>query len=332
MKKVAVVILNWNGKDWLEKFLPSVVANTSTELAEIIVVDNASSDQSIDFLQNFYPSIQRICFEENLGFTGGYNQSIKQLDHPYIVLLNSDVKPGENWLEPMVRLMESDRNIAACQPKILSYDQPTHFEYAGASGGMIDALGYPFCRGRIFDTLEADNKQYDDAKKVFWASGACMLVRTELYKKLGGLDELFFAHMEEIDLCWRMQNEGYDVWVEPLACVYHVGGGTLQAGNPKKTYYNFRNSLLMILKNRPFFIAYCIIFCRLLLDGLAGLQFILKGQFKHFFAILNAHFSFYRHQFSYWKNRGPKRNIPTISSFSILVKYFLQGKRYFQSI
>ncbi|MFT4968335.1 MAG: GT2 family glycosyltransferase [Chitinophagales bacterium] len=332
MKRVAVVILNWNGKKWLEKFLPSVVNNSNKELADIIVADNASTDDSLAFLNENYPEIKQIVLDSNFGFTGGYNRSIAQLENEYIVLLNSDIEVSPNWIEPIIRLMDGDQKIAACQPKILSYNSPENFEYAGAAGGMIDFLGYPFCRGRIFDTFEKDNGQYDDARRVFWATGACLFVRTEVYKNMGGLDEFFFAHMEEIDLCWRMQNAGYHVWVEPQSKVYHVGGGTLQADNPRKTFLNFRNNLLMILKNRPLSHAYLIIFARLILDGAAGIQFLFKGQYSHCLAILKAHFAFYRLQFNYWGNREPKRKLKTIHSRSILIQYFLQGKKRYKDL
>lgn len=332
MKRVGVVILNWNGRSWLKKFLPSVLSYSSNEEVEVIVADNASTDDSLAFLSSTYPQVKQIVFKENYGFTGGYNRSIAQLDHEYIVLLNSDIEVTPNWISPIIRMMDSDKQIAACQPKILSYHQPTHFEYAGAAGGMIDALGYPFCRGRIFDTIEADKEQYDDARKVFWATGACLFVRTQVYKDLGGLDELFFAHMEEVDLCWRIQNAGYSVWVEPLSKVYHVGGGTLQADNPKKTFFNFRNNLFMILKNRPFIIAYLIIAVRLILDGLAGLQFLFKGKFKHLFAIIRAHLAFHSMQFGYWRNRSEKKKNSIIYPHSILFKYFILGKKTFKEL
>ena len=330
MKKVAIVILNWNGKKWLEKFLPSVVQHNNDELAEIIIADNASSDDSLAFLQQHYPDLKTIVLKDNYGFTGGYNRALADLENEYFVLLNSDIEVAADWISPIVRLMDSDKNIAACQPKILSYNEKTHFEYAGASGGFIDWLGYPYCRGRIMDVYEEDKGQYDDAIKVFWATGACMFVRAEVYKELGGLDEKFFAHMEEIDLCWRMQNAGYDIWVEPLSKVYHVGGGTLQADNPRKTYYNFRNNLFMILKNRPFLVAYFIIFLRLILDGLAGIKFLLQGKFSHIWAIVRAHFAFYTGQFSYWGNRTAKRKLHTISNKSIVWQFFVKGKKTFK--
>lgn len=327
MKKVAVVILNWNGKHWLEKFLPSVITHNNNNLAEIIIADNASTDDSLSFLKTTYPDIKTIVLNENFGFTGGYNKALAQLENEYFVLLNSDIEVSPNWIDPIIRLMDSDKNIAACQPKILSYNNKEYFEYAGASGGYIDWLAYPFCRGRIMDTLEKDTGQYDDAKKVFWASGACMFVRSEVYKKMNGLDETFFAHMEEIDLCWRMQNEGFDIWVEPLSKVYHVGGGTLQTDNPKKTYLNFRNSLFMILKNESFWKAYPVIFIRLVLDGVAAVRFLFQGKFAHIGAILNAHFALYFKNVKYLKYRKKRATVKTIYQKSIVWQYFAKGKK-----
>jgi GT2 family glycosyltransferase len=332
MKRVGIVILNWNGQSWLEKFLPSLITHTPENLADIIVADNASTDKSLEFLKENYPQIQTLLLDKNYGFTGGYNRALAQLEHEYFVLINSDIEVAKKWLEPLVRLADSDQNIAACQPKILSYNDKSSFEYAGASGGFIDWLGYPFCRGRILDHLEKDKEQYNDARKVFWATGACMFVRGEIYKDLGGLDENFFAHMEEIDLCWRMQNTGYDIWVEPLSKVYHVGGGTLQADNPRKTFYNFQNNLLMILKNNSFYKAYFIIIIRLLLDGLAGVKFIMDGKFAHTLAIVKAHFSFYKLQFQYWGKKSEVKKLTTIYQKSIIWQFYIKGKKKFSDL
>jgi GT2 family glycosyltransferase len=332
MKRVGIVILNWNGQSWLEKFLPSLITHTPENLADIIVADNASTDKSLEFLKENYPQIQTLLLDKNYGFTGGYNRALAQLEHEYFVLINSDIEVAKKWLEPLVRLADSDQNIAACQPKILSYNDKSSFEYAGASGGFIDWLGYPFCRGRILDHLEKDKEQYNDARKVFWATGACMFVRGEIYKDLGGLDENFFAHMEEIDLCWRMQNTGYDIWVEPLSKVYHVGGGTLQADNPRKTFYNFQNNLLMILKNNSFYKAYFIIIIRLLLDGLAGVKFIMDGKFAHTLAIVKAHFSFYKLQFQYWGKKSEVKKVTTIYQKSIIWQFYIKGKKKFSDL
>lgn len=333
MKKVAVVILNWNGKHWLEKFLPSVKQFNDDELSDIILVDNASTDNSLNFLADNYPTLQTIFFKENYGFTGGYNKALLNLDgYEYFVLLNSDIEVTENWLNPIIDLMDNNKNITACQPKILSYNNKEYFEYAGAAGGFIDYLGYPFCRGRIFDTLEKDEGQYNDAKPVFWATGACMFVRADAYKKMNGLDEHFFAHMEEIDLCWRMQNAGYEVWVQPQSTVYHVGGGTLNTDSPRKTYLNFRNNLLMMLKNIDLFKVYPIIFLRMILDGLAGIKFLTQGKFAHCFAIVKAHFAFYKMQFKYLKNRNRQKPLNTIVKQSIVFNYFLDGKKKFSEL
>ena len=332
MKRVGIVILNWNGQSWLEKFLPSLITHTPENLADIIVADNASTDKSLEFLKENYPQIQTLLLDKNYGFTGGYNRALAQLEHEYFVLINSDIEVAKKWLEPLVRLADSDQNIAACQPKILSYNDKSSFEYAGASGGFIDWLGYPFCRGRILDHLEKDKEQYNDARKVFWATGACMFVRGEIYKDLGGLDENFFAHMEEIDLCWRMQNTGYDIWVEPLSKVYHVGGGTLQADNPRKTFYNFQNNLLMILKNNSFYKAYFIIIIRLLLDSLAGVKFIMDGKFAHTLAIVKAHFSFYKLQFQYWGKKSEVKKLTTIYQKSIIWQFYIKGKKKFSDL
>ncbi|MEZ4978429.1 MAG: glycosyltransferase family 2 protein [Chitinophagales bacterium] len=332
MKRVAIVILNWNGKHWLEKFLASVLTYSDPSFCDVIVADNASTDNSLEFLKENFPDVQIIVFEKNHGFTGGYNRALKSLEHEYFVLLNSDIEVSKNWIEPIIRLMDGDKLIAACQPKILDYNKRDYFEYAGASGGYIDFLGYPFCRGRIFDALEKDEGQYDDAKRVFWASGACLFVRSEVYKKLGGLDEYFFAHMEEIDLCWRMQNEGYHVWVEPLSKVYHVGGGTLQSDSPKKTYLNFRNNLFLILKNYDFWKVYPIIFLRLLLDGIAAIRFLLQGKFSHFIAIIEAHFSFHFNQIRYLKDRKKQVKPSTIYAKSIVWEYFVKKRKKYKNL
>lgn len=332
MKRVAIVILNWNGKHWLEKFLATVLEHSDGSLCDIIVADNGSSDDSLDFLKVNFPSVQTIVLDQNYGFTGGYNRALKHLEHEYFVLLNSDIEVSTNWLEPIIRLMDGDNLIAACQPKILDYNKKEFFEYAGAAGGYIDFLGYPFCRGRLFDTIERDNGQYDDAKRVFWASGACLFVRSDVFKKLGGLDENFFAHMEEIDLCWRMQNAGYSIWVEPLSKVYHVGGGTLQSDSPKKTYLNFRNNLFLLLKNYDFWKVYPIIFARLALDGIAAIRFLFQGKFGHFFAVLKAHFSFHFNQIAYLKDRKRQKTPSTIYSKSIIWEYYIKKKRKYKNL
>ncbi len=250
MKQAAVVILNWNGKKFLEEFLPSVI-KYSSDAADIIVADNASEDDSVDFLKKNFPQVKIILNEQNYGFAEGYNKALSKVEAKYYILLNSDIEVSKDWIEPVISCMEKDEKIGACQPKIRSLHEPEMFEYAGASGGFIDKLGYPFCRGRLFHTLEKDNGQYDDKKEVFWATGACLFVRSDLYNKLGGLDSDFFAHMEEIDYCWRLKNYGYKVYVCPESIVYHVGGGTLPKAPYCKTYLNFRNNLTLLYKNLP---------------------------------------------------------------------------------
>lgn len=288
---VAVVILNWNGKKYLEKFLPSVIASTYANKL-VVVADNASSDDSVSFLKQCYPGIKIILNNENGGFAKGYNSALKQIDAPYYVLLNSDVEVTPGWIEPIITLMEADRLIGACQPKLLDYQHRKSFEYAGACGGWLDNFGYPFARGRVFETCEEDKGQYDNAAACFWASGAAFFVRSAVYKELRGFDEFFFAHQEEVDLCWRMQLSGYKVYCDPASVVYHVGGGTLPKGNSRKTFLNFRNNLIMLCKN--FTIAEILwkIPARLLLDAIAAWKELLAGDTAFFVAVLKAHFAF----------------------------------------
>jgi hypothetical protein len=290
--KIAVVVLNWNGKAWLEKFLP-ILINNSQE-ATVFVADNASDDDSVEFVTNNLPTVKIIINATNGGYAKGYNDALKQIDAEYFVLINSDIEVTTGWLTPIITLMDSDKKIAACQPKILDYNNKEKFEYAGASGGFIDNLGYPFCRGRVFDSLEEDKGQYNDSIEVFWATGACLFARASYFWEVGGLDEGFFAHQEEIDLCWRLKNKGYKIMVEPKSVVYHVGGGTLDAGSPFKTYLNFRNNLKMLFKNLPLPSLFMVIPMRLLLDGVAAFTFLNKPKgIHHLFAIIKAHFTFY---------------------------------------
>jgi len=289
---IAVVILNWNGREFLRKFLPNVIAN-SQDVAEVIVADNASTDSSIEFLQDNFPEIRIITNRTNGGFARGYNEALAEVDADYFVLLNSDIEVTPNWIEPVIKLMESDKTIAACQPKLRSFNEREKFEYAGAAGGFIDEYGYPFCRGRIFQHLETDNGQYNDAIEIFWATGACMFVRADLYKQFGGLDEDFFAHMEEIDFCWRLKNGGYKIMFCPDSVVYHVGGGTLPKKSAQKTYLNFRNNLSLLYKNLPSHLILPVFTVRFPLDGIAAFKFLLDGGFADFYAVLRAHFYFY---------------------------------------
>jgi len=322
---VAVVILNWNGKSFLEKFLPSVVKYS--ENARIIIADNNSSDDSISFLSTSYPDIEIIKLDNNYGFAGGYNKALKQIDTEYYVLLNSDVEVTENWLKPMAQLLNNDSSIAACQPKIKDYNNKTYFEYAGASGGYIDKYGYPFCRGRIFEKLEEDKGQYDDVIEIFWASGASLFIRATAYHKIGGLDEFFFAHMEEIDLCWRLKNKGYKIMICPSSTVFHVGGGTLNKIKPQKTFLNFRNSLLTLHKNLPKKDQFKIIFIRILLDGITGVKFLISGKPSHTWAIIRAHFSFYGAITQNKKKRTSSQNSNLIGKMNIsIVKFYFIDK------
>lgn len=288
MRKVSVVILNWNGAEMLRTFLPSVVKYTNPELAEVCVADNGSTDNSVDIVRNEFPSVRLISFKENYGFAEGYNKVMDNVDTDYVVLLNSDVEVTEGWVEPILSYMESHKDVAACQPKILSYHDKKKFEYAGASGGYIDKYGYPFCRGRVFDFLEPDNGQYDTPADIFWASGAAMFVRRYVYVAVGGLDPKFFAHMEEIDLCWRLLSRGYRLVCIPESKVYHVGGATLKKENPKKTYLNFRNNLLMMYKNLPSDELRKVMIVRCFLDYLAVVFYILKFDFSNAFAVVKA--------------------------------------------
>ena len=303
--KVAVVILNWNGKSFLEKFLPTVLKFSPN--AQIIVADNQSSDDSVAFLKKEFPQVSIILNPSNDGFAKGYNIALKQVQAQYYVLLNSDVEVTDNWINPIIELMDSNPKIAACQPKILDYTHKTKFEYAGAAGGYIDKYGYPFCRGRLFNVLEEDKGQYNSTKEVFWATGACMFVRAEAFWKVGGFDDDYFAHMEEIDVCWRMKNIGYQIYVEPQSTIYHVGGGTLNKLSPRKTFLNFSNNLMTLTKNAsPRFLFFKIIY-RMILDGVAAFKFLFEGNGSHFFAVIKAHFSFYKHLPSTLKKRDNMR-------------------------
>ncbi len=302
MKKIAVVILNWNGQKLLEQFLPSVVQYSSE--AEIYVVDNASTDNSISFVKTNYPSVKIIENKENFGYAKGYNEALKFVNEDFFVLLNSDIEVTEDWLQPIFKIFENEPNTAVIQPKILDFKNKTKFEYAGAGGGFIDSLGFPFCRGRIFQELEEDKSQYNDEIEVFWASGACFFIRKNVFFQCNGFDEYFFAHQEEIDLCWRVKNNGYAIKYNGKSTVYHVGGATLNNQNPKKTFLNFRNSLFMLVKNLPTSKIFYIIFIRLCLDALAGIFFLKQGKFKHTMAIVKAHFSFYSKLLFYLNKRS----------------------------
>ncbi len=338
MNKIAVVILNWNGKGLLEKFLPSVVEYSQREWAEVIVADNDSTDDSISFLKSEYPNIQLIQLEKNYGFAEGYNRALDQLSHTYFVLLNSDVEVSANWLDPIYETFENNAEVAAAQPKIKAYHQKDTFEYAGGAGGFIDYLGYPFCRGRILDNIEVDNKQYDSQKEIFWASGASLFIRSEVYKTAGGLDADFFAHMEEIDLCWRIKNRGHKIIVEPKSTVYHVGGATLPNHSSRKLFLNFRNNLFMLHKNLPRNKLYTTFLTRMILDGVAALKFLFGGEFSHFSAVFKAHMSFYASLSKFRKKRKSlllhvsTNNHSEIYQNSIIFDYYLRKKQHFTDL
>jgi len=329
--KVAVVILNWNGKDLLEKFLPSVVS--FSEEANIYVADNASTDDSVFYVSEKFPSIKIIQNKVNGGYAKGYNDALKSLSEDIFVLLNSDVQVTENWLQPILSEFEKDNSVVAAQPKILDFKNKEYFEYAGAAGGFIDKYGYPYCRGRIFNTLEKDKGQYNDVSNIFWASGACLFVKAEAFWNAGALDEDYFAHQEEIDLCWRLQSKGGKVLYVGSSEVYHVGGATLDALNPKKTFYNFRNSLFNLLKNADGGNAYSAIFMRMILDGLAAFQFLFQGKPKHFIAIAKAHFSFYHFAPKFLEKRKENASILKYYAIkSIVYQYFILKKTFFTEL
>jgi GT2 family glycosyltransferase len=329
--KIAIVILNWNGKKLLEQFLPSVI--NFSKSAEIYVADNASTDDSISFLQQTYPAIKIIQNAVNGGYAKGYNDALQSIGADVFCLLNSDVEVTENWLQPIANCFLENKNTAIIQPKLLDYKDKTKFEYAGAAGGFIDLYGYPYCRGRVFNSIEKDDNQFNDTKTIFWASGACLFIRSTVFKKLGGLDEDYFAHQEEIDLCWRTQNLGYDIKYVGASTVYHVGGATLQETNPRKTFLNFRNSLLSITKNVPKQYFLFVLFSRLILDGIAGIKFILELRPIHTLAILKAHFSFYGNFFKFLaKRKTLQKKQHYYQHISIVWQYFVMKRRKFSAL
>lgn len=335
--KTAVVILNWNGKNFLEEFLPTMIKNTSN--ADIIVADNQSTDNSIEFLKSNFEDIRIIINHENGGFAKGYNDALGEIEgqYDYYVLINSDIEVTLGWLDPLVKLLDENDEVAGAQPKVRSFHRKEYFEHAGASGGFIDKNYYPFCRGRIFDEVERDVGQYDNQKEVFWTTGACMIVRSKIYHELKGLDEDFFAHMEEIDFCWRAKKRGYSFYVEPRSLVYHVGGGTLNYENPRKTFLNFRNSLYTIHKNHNGFL-FTKILWRLILDGVAGVKFLSALKFKHFGAVLKAHFTYYVQIGTLNKKRREIKkesqhfNSAGLYDASILWAYFFKGIKSFKGL
>ncbi len=336
MDLLAIVILNYNGKAYLDKFLASVVAHADGHA--VYVADNGSTDESVAWLKTHYPQVRVVINSQNLGYAGGYNEALKHIPAKYYCLLNSDVEVTEGWLPPVLELLEGNEKIAAVQPKILDYNYRKHFEHAGGVGGYLDVLGYPFTRGRVFTDREEDLGQYDTAQRCFWASGACFFVRASLFHGLGGFDDDFFAHMEEIDLCWRIQLSGFEVWATADSTVFHVGGGTLDYQNPRKTFLNFRNSLAMLYKNLPSHHLYRLIFIRLTLDGAAGIRYLLAGFPRSCWAVAMAHFSFYRHIGSWHRKRKQMETLRTLGhpveryQKSIVSAYFFHGIKKFSDL
>ena len=333
MNKVAVIILNWNGEKLLREYLPSVIETTDSSIADVIVADNGSTDSSVELLRKEFPQVKLLEFSENYGFAEGYNRAIKATNYPYTVLLNSDVATTEGWINVLYDYMEANPNVGACQPKIRAYTNKTHFEYAGAAGGFIDRNGYPYCRGRIFDTVEEDKGQYDEVMPIFWATGAALMVRSQLYIDAGGLDKDFFAHMEEIDLCWRILLTGSEIMAVPQSVVYHLGGGSLPASNPRKTYLNFRNNLLMLHKNLPDETRGKTLFIRRLLDTVAWAKYMATFDFNNANAILKAHNDFKKMRKTYTIH-------PTIDLLrtrtdcrrNILLDYYLRGRKIWSNL
>lgn len=330
----AVVILNWNGKKMLERFLTSVTAHTQGD-AEVIIADNGSTDDSISFLQEHYPQLRIIKLDKNYGFAGGYNLALEQVKADYYVLLNDDVEVTENWIEPVIAQMQQHPDTAICQPKLLMYDQRDTFEYAGGAGGFLDKYGYPFCRGRMFTSLEQDNSQYNTPSEIFWASGAAMFVRADVWHKLGGLDNDFFAHMEEIDFCWRAKNAGYRVEYCPQSTVYHVGGGTLPKSNPRKTYLNFRNNMALLYKNLPKHRLAWVMCLRIVLDYVAAIKFLLERKPKEFSAVVDAHKAFYKWLPELKKKRQSLKQQSKVSGMYqglLLIDYYFLGKKKYSDL
>ena len=334
-KKVAIVILNWNGAALMERFLPSVVRYSPEEMAEVVVADNGSTDDSLALLAGKFPSVRVVRFDRNYGFAEGYNRALQQIDTPYAVLLNSDVEVTPGWLEAPLRRLEASPEVAAVQPKLLAERARDQFEYAGAAGGFMDKYGYPFCRGRIFQEIETDRGQYDAEADILWATGACLFVRTEVYRAVGGLDAKFFAHQEEIDMCWRMRARGYRLVCTPESVVYHVGGGTLNAESPRKTFLNFRNNLLMLYKNLPEKELHRVMRLRFWLDYLAALKFLLEGHPANARAVREARREFHRLVPEYRETRivnqqlAVVKEIPELKSFSLLWQFYVRGKKHY---
>jgi len=336
--KVAIVILNWNGEKYLNQFLPVLLENTRIEDVEIVVADNASTDGSLLLLKDKFPAVRTVLLDKNYGFAGGYNKALAQIEAEYFVLLNSDVEVTENWLTPMLQYLDLNKDVAACQPKIRAYHNRQYFEHAGASGGFIDYLGYPFCRGRVFGNVEEDKGQYDDVVDVFWATGACMMIRSEVYSKVGGLDDEFFAHMEEIDLCWRLNARGYRIVCVPQSTVFHVGGGTLNVEHPRKTYLNFRNNLLMLYKNLPQNALKEVLFWRSILDYLAAFQLFVSGKPKNAISVFKARSDFKKMMPDFDEKRkenilyATRTHCDEMLQKSLIVDYYLKRNKTYTEL
>ena len=336
MIQLTIAILNWNGLDMMRRFLPSVVENSPE--ANVVVIDNGSTDDSLSWLEREMPEVGIVRLDRNYGFAEGYHRGLREIDAPYYLLLNSDVEVRAGWLQPMLSYMEAHPEVAACQPKLLCQWAPDMFEYAGASGGFVDALGYPYCRGRLMGTVEQDHGQYDDVVPVLWATGAALLIRSRDYREVGGLDGRFFAHQEEIDLCWRLRSRGRGVVCVPQSVAYHLGGGTLPQGNPKKDYLNFRNNLLLLYKNLPDDRLWKVMFLRFWLDALASLRFILRGQYRSALAVWRARRDFWRLRPQFRNDRKENlrlailKFVPEQSRFSLLWQYHVKGKKTWKQL
>jgi GT2 family glycosyltransferase len=335
--RAAVVVLNFNGRHFLEKFLPAIIAHSAP--SPVYLADNGSTDGSVNYVQSFFKTVKVIANGANHGYALGYNMALKQVDADYFILLNSDVEVTPDWIAPMKKLLDKDPTIAACQPKLLDYKMRDTFEYAGAAGGHIDKLGYPFCRGRIFTTLEKDQGQYNGAAEIFWATGACLFVRSKAFWEAGALDAGYFAHMEEIDLCWRLKNLGHKIYAQPASTVYHLGGGTLDKNSTRKTFLNFRNNLTTLTKNHPAEGLLLKILARLVLDGIAGLKFLLDAQPAHCLAVLRAHFAYYsripailRKRKEFLKIPGARLSTGGMYRRSVVLAYFVRNKKNFTAL
>jgi GT2 family glycosyltransferase len=333
MTKIAIVILNWNGEAFLKDFLKTLLERTPW-WAEIVVADNASTDNSVAFVRENFPQVRIILNEENYGFSKGYNIALRQIESEYYCLLNSDVEVSQNWLEPIINFLDEHTEVAVCQPKLLSFSEKELFEYAGASGGFIDKYGYPFCRGRIFNSMEKDTGQYDSIVDIFWATGACMFVRADIYHELGGLDDDFFAHMEEIDFCWRVKNTGFKVACCPNSVVYHVGGGTLPKKSSRKTFLNFRNNIILLYKNLPKRRLPWVFLVRFILDNVAAIRFLFDSGVGDFAAVYKAHFSFYASLRKNFRKRSwiKHKHVAQIYNGSIVIDYYLRKKKEFSDL